>query len=201
MTPAPGGPAGAPGPVALHDAALDSTAAVVARVRPDQLGLPTPCALWDVRALIGHLVEANELFAVAAGSEPAVLPADDPLAAYPASTEAVRRAWHQPGVLDRHVRLPFGALPGAVAVRMHFVDHLVHGWDLAVATGQDATLDPVLASAAHDEMTTALAGVPRGPDVAGGPFAPPVPWPDDAPVHERLVAFLGRRPPAPAPPP
>jgi len=173
---------------------------VVARVRPDQLGLPTPCALWDVRALIGHLVEANQLFAVAAGAEPAVLPADDPLAAYPASTEAVRRAWHQPGVLDRHVRLPFGALLGAVAVRMHFVDHLVHGWDLAVATGQDATLDPVLASAAHDEMTTALAGVPRGPDVAGGPFGPPVPWPDDAPVHERLVAFLGRRPPAPVPP-
>ncbi|MFP5375511.1 MAG: TIGR03086 family metal-binding protein [Acidimicrobiia bacterium] len=181
----------APGPLALHDGGLDATAAVVARVRPDQLGLPTPCAAWDVRGLVGHLVEANDLFTVAAGADPPPHPDDDPLASYAVSTHAVRRAWHRPGLLDEEVTLPFGSFPGWVAVRMHFVDHFVHGWDLAVATGQDAALDPVLATAAYQEMSEALVGAPRGP---GLPFGPAVPWPDDAPVHERLVALLGRRP-------
>lgn len=180
-----------PGPLELHDRGLDATAAVVARVRPDQLGLPTPCADWDVRGLLGHLVEANRMFTVAAGAEPAEVLGDDPLKAYEVSTEEVRRAWHRPGLLDGEVTLPFGTFPGWVAVRMHFVDHLVHGWDLAAATGQDATLDPELAQEAFAEMSEALVDAPRGPQL---PFGPAVDWPPDAPVHERLVALLGRRP-------
>lgn len=180
-----------PGPLALHDAGLDATAAVVARVLPEQLGLPTPCAAWDVRGLLGHLVEANRMFSVAAGVEPAAVAGDDPLGAYAVSTAEVRRAWHRRGLLDEEVTLPFGRLPGFVAVRMHFVDHFVHGWDLAAATGQARDLDPVLAAAAWDEMSVALVDATRGPRF---PFGPVVAWPDDAPVHERLVALLGRRP-------
>lgn len=177
--------------VALHDGALDATASVVARLRPEHLPLPTPCAEWDVRRLLEHLVEANQMFARAATGEVEDVGTDDPFEAYARSTEMVRRAWRQPGVLDRDVALPFGSVPGRVAVRMHFVDHLVHGWDLAKATGQDATIDETLATAAYEEMTTALHGVPRDP---GMPFAPEIPCPGDAPVHEKLVAFLGRRP-------
>lgn len=181
-----------PGPLELHDRGLDATAAVVARVRPDQFDRPTPCAAWDVRGLLGHLVEANRMFTVAAGADPADLPDDDPLKAYELSTEEVRRAWHRPGLLDGEVTLPFGSFPGWVAVRMHFVDHFVHGWDLAVATGQAAELDPELAEAAFEEMSEALVDAPRGPQF---PFGPVVDWPADAPVAERLVALLGRRPP------
>jgi uncharacterized protein (TIGR03086 family) len=180
-----------PDPLDLHDRGLDSTAAVVSRVRPDQLGLPTPCAAWDVRALLGHLVEANRMFTATAGVEPVDVPDDDPLKAYEISTEEVRRAWHRPGLVDEEVDLPFGSFPGWVAVRMHFVDHFVHGWDLAVATGQEAVLDPGLAEVAFAEMSEALVDAPRGPRF---PFGPVVEWPADAPVHERLVALLGRRP-------
>ena len=182
-----------PGPLELHDRGLDATAGVVARVRPDQFGLPTPCAAWDVRGLIGHLVEANRMFTAAAGADPVDVLDDDPLKAYEVSIQEVRLAWHAPGLLDGEVALPFGTFPGRVAVRMHFVDHLVHGWDLAVATGQDATLDPELAQEAFEEMSEALVDAPRGPRF---PFGPVVDWPADAPVHERLVALLGRRPPS-----
>lgn len=80
--------------------------------------------------------------------------------------------------LEGDVTLPFGTVPGWVAVRMHFVDHLVHGWDLAKATGQDTSIPGPLATAAYEEMTAALDGVTRGPDTA---LAPEVPWPGDAP--------------------
>lgn len=178
-------------PVALHDGALDATAAIVARLGPQHLSLPTPCTDWDVRRLIDHLVDGNQMFARAVTGAEAEPPLDDCLEAYVRSTEAVRRAWHEPGVLDREVTLPFGSFPGTVAIRMHFVDHLVHGWDLAKATGQDTTIDERLAGEAYEEMTGALDGARRGP---GMPFAARVPWPTDAPVHERLVALLGRHP-------
>ncbi len=177
--------------LALQDGALESTGRVVARTGPEHLSLPTPCSEWDVRRLIEHLVEGNDMFARAAMPGATRHAVDDPFEAYRSSSAAVRRAWRQPGVLEREVILPFGAVPGWVAVRMHFVDHLVHGWDLARATGQDTTLDEGLATAAYEEMTSALDAAPRGPGMA---FGAEVPWPDDAPVHERLVAFLGRRP-------
>lgn len=177
--------------LALHDGALDATGLIVARTRADQLSLPTPCDEWDVRGLIEHLVEGNHMFALAATTGATLEVVGDPFEAYARSAAAVRQAWRQPDVLQRDVTLPFGTVPGWVAVRMHFVDHLVHGWDLAEATGQDTTLDERLASAAFEEMTAALGDAPRG---AGMPFGPEVPWSSDAPVHERLVAFLGRRP-------
>ena len=180
-------------PIALHEAALDATARIVARVRPEQLSAPTPCAGWDVRQLIEHLVEANLMFTqvVVDGDDGPAVPAGDPFQAYASSTDAVRRAWRQPGVLDREITGPFGSLPGHVVVRMHFVDHLVHGWDLAKATGQDTVIDSTLATAAYEEMTAALDASSRGP---GLPFGDEVECSPDAPVHERLVAFLGRRP-------
>ncbi len=178
-------------PVALHEAALDATARVVAGLGPEHLALPTPCAGWDVRRLIEHLVEGNEMFTRAAMGATVPPAGDDPFEAYARSTEAVRQAWRQPGLLEREVTLPFGTFPGAAAVRMHFVDHLVHGWDLAKATGQHTSMDEDLATAAYEEMTMALPGSPRGP---GMPFGAEVSCRADAPTHERLVAFLGRRP-------
>ena len=175
----------------LQDGALDATGRVVAAIRPDQLALPTPCTEWNVRQLIEHLVEGNDMFARAANEGAAGHVVDDPFEAYAASSAAVRQAWRQPGVLEREATMPFGTVPGWVAVRMHFVDHLVHGWDLAKATGQDTAIDDRLATAAYEEMTAALEASSRGPGMA---FGPEVACSRDAPVYERLVAFLGRRP-------
>jgi uncharacterized protein (TIGR03086 family) len=70
-----------------------------------------------------------------------------------------------------------------------FMDTLLHTWDLASATGQDATLDPVLVDAC---IAMFLPEMPeRGR--AGGIVGPEVPVPADASPQTRLLAAMGRR--------
>ena len=192
--------------VALHERALEATLRTVAAVRPDQLSRPTPCPGLDVRAMIEHLVQGNFGFAKVAEGEPylgggggsdAVADvvghgvADDPAAALAASAGRVAEAWRRPGVLDQMCRLPFGDMPGRFALALHLVEVLVHGWDVAKATGLDTKLDPELAGAALRTVEMAVTDDLRGP---GGPFGPEVDVFEDAPVGDRLVAFLGRQP-------
>jgi uncharacterized protein (TIGR03086 family) len=73
---------------------------------------------------------------------------------------------------------------------VHFVDALTHAWDLALATGQDPTLDPELCRAALD----IVAFYPADAWGAAGHFAHRRPALDEAPPHVRLVATLGRDP-------
>jgi uncharacterized protein (TIGR03086 family) len=115
---------------------------------------------------------------------------DDPAGAYDRSATAVTAAFAGLDLATDRLTMPFGELPAAHAVAVHFVDVLTHGWDLAAATGQDPTLDPELATAALD----VVAGYP--PEAWGTPrfFAHQVPVPDTAPPHVRLVAVLGRHP-------
>ena len=79
---------------------------LVAAVGSDQWSAPTPCAGWDVRGLLGHLVGGNQVFAAAIGGDPAgeartVLAADplgaDPAAAYADAAAAVAAAFRAPG--------------------------------------------------------------------------------------------------------
>ena len=73
-------------------------------------------------------------------------------------------------------------------------DHIIHGWDLARATGQDETLDPDVVAAAYAMMTA--------PETAGlvdmgrqaGFIGPAVSVPDDASIQDRLLAHMGRQP-------
>ena len=186
----------------LHDRARASTARIVTGVEPGQLGLATPCVEWDVGAVLGHLVGGNRLFAhLAAGNrmegpllaDPVALRAlatDDPAGAYEETARMVAEIWREPGALERTVPMPFGPVPGPFAVTLHFVDTLVHGWDLARATGQDTHLDPEVAGAALAFARENLPGAMRGP---GRPFGLEVPTTSTS-VGDRLVAFMGRTP-------
>lgn len=180
--------------------ALDQTGEVVAAVRPDQLGLPTPCDDYDVRALINHLVGGNLMFAaVVDGGELdlSVLDqdnlGDDPAAAYRRSAQATLAAWQHPGALDE--KLAFANLPGHVVVRLHLTEELAHGWDLARATDQDESMDPHLAEVALEAMRQMPPEMLRNPQFFGNEVACGA----DAPPHEQLVAFLGRDPSATTP--
>jgi uncharacterized protein (TIGR03086 family) len=89
----------------------------------------------------------------------------------------------------RPVQLEAGAPPAAFAVGVHGADMLVHGWDLAVATGQDSTLDPDLCEAA-------LAVIQKYPPSfwgAGRFFAPRIETTSTDP-QIRLLSFSGRDP-------
>jgi uncharacterized protein (TIGR03086 family) len=182
--------------VAAHAAALDSTRRIVAGIDQAQLSLPTPCEHFDVEALLGHLVVGNRRFVAVAGGAPATSvplepePTDDWSAAYDSSATAVGEAWRDPAALERIAELPIGSVPGVVALGMHVVESLVHGWDLAKATGQGTDIDPVLCAIAWRNVQ----GVNDDLRGAGRPFGSAIGVPDDAPATDRLVAWLGRQP-------
>ncbi|MYS87655.1 TIGR03086 family metal-binding protein [Embleya scabrispora] len=164
-------------------------------VRRDQWELPTPCEGWDLRGLLGHMVAENRGFVAAAGgaTDPDVWRDDslgeDPWVDFAASAVAVTAALSGPEVLERRLRIrEFGTFPGSVAIAMHFVDNLVHAWDLARAIGLPGAVDPELAM-------SALAFAERWePGESGGAFGGAVEPPVDATPGERLVALLGRTP-------
>ena len=182
-------------PVTIFLRAVDQTGRIVAGVSPDQYGLPTPCADWDVQALLNHTIGAAEMFNTAArGGAFDMAPlqgdhvGDDPGAAYGKAAAELREAMGKPGVLEQTWHMPFGAVPGAIAVAIATVEAEQHGWDVARATNQLADFDPEVAEAAMANARMMPPEQARQPGV----FGPEVPCPSHAPVHDRLAAFLGR---------
>jgi uncharacterized protein (TIGR03086 family) len=180
-------------------AAFASTRSVMVAVSPEQYERPTPCASWDVRALMNHIIAGSHYFAVTArnGEPPAAVePPDfteeDPLTAYDAGIRASLAAFAAPEALTRTITLPFGSMPGSAFLRIACVDTFAHGWDLAKATGQNTDLAPDLArdllAGARESLPDAL----RGPE--GSPFGPAVEVPEDASPADQLAGFLGRQP-------
>ncbi len=180
-----------------------STRGVLANVRADQLtGASTPCASWDVRALVDHIVGGTTHFAVVA--ETGNAPADQPevpegagldalLAAFDEGSARAVKAFGAEGTAERIMHLPFGDLPGSAFVNIASVDTFAHGWDLAKATGQSTDLDPDVAGELLAIATGFLPDALRGPD-GHAPFGPKVDPPVGATAADQLAAFLGRTP-------
>jgi uncharacterized protein (TIGR03086 family) len=82
----------------------------------------------------------------------------------------------------------YGPVPGSVYCGHRFIDVFIHGWDLAVATAQDTTLDPELVAAAY-ELLQGQADMVR----ASGAFGTDLSTPADAGAQQRLLAFIGRK--------
>jgi uncharacterized protein (TIGR03086 family) len=161
-------------------------------IAADQWTAPTPCAEWNVRDLVGHLVGLNLVFvAMFAGSPPPERGADrlgaDPAGAYRQSAAALQAAAALPGVLERSQATPLGAATGAQRLRWRIADLLVHSWDLGQATGASAELPDDLVEQALTFVQAELPGQPRA-----GRFGEPQPISDNAPVIDRLAAFTGR---------
>jgi uncharacterized protein (TIGR03086 family) len=182
---------------ALHRRALDLFDDEVHAVAPEQWGAPTPCSEWDVRQLVGHLAD-EQYWAVALlegrslADAQAYVPADplagDPLEAWERAADAARRVLVGPDVLAGTVELSYGPTPAADYVAEMTTDLVVHGWDLARATGQDEAVDGELL-----EVTWARVE-PRAKDIAGSDmFSPSVPVDASADLQTRLLALLGRR--------
>jgi uncharacterized protein (TIGR03086 family) len=180
-------------PIELFDRAGVIATTVVNAISDDQFTLPTPCAEWNVRAVLNHLVLGNLIVdAIAEGRAHPDRQADhlgaDPKATFAASVAANRETLGTPGLLERTVSTPMGERPGTFLVDMRVVELLVHGWDLARATGQDTDLDPELVDVVHTTWTTRLGDRPR----TLVPFGEPQPVPDQASAADRLAAYLGR---------
>jgi uncharacterized protein (TIGR03086 family) len=176
--------------------ALQSTMTILAKVEPEQLAAPTPCASWDVRALINHFVGTARWWAGtvtgAGDAAEADYAAGDYVAAYEESTGLVVTAFEAEGVLGRTVRLPFGEFPGGAVLGMAALDQFAHGWDLARAIGQHTDLDPALAAELLSQARLTITDALRGPD-GQAPFGPARDAPAGASQADQLAAFLGRR--------
>jgi uncharacterized protein (TIGR03086 family) len=180
----------------LHARALGATGRIVDGVAADRWHATTPCADWDARALVNHLVAGNLWAAelAAGGTIEGVgsrldgdLLGDDPAAAYTASASAAAAAFRRPGALEAPCAVSYGPVPGSVYAGHRFLDVLVHGWDLAAATAQDYALDPDLLEACQQIIEPQLDAF-RG----AGALAPQVAAPADANAQTRFLAMLGR---------
>jgi uncharacterized protein (TIGR03086 family) len=182
--------------VALLERATTDVRRVLGRVRPEQLGDPTPCADWDVQALIDHLAGGPAYLLGALGhvqqTDPGggTRPVADALS-YAGAVERCLAELRRPGADRVRCVSPLGfEWSVAEATAGTFMDQLVHTWDLAVATGQPGRLDPELV-----EACIALF-LPEMPDRgrAAGLIGPAVVVPADAPAQDRLLGAMGRQP-------
>ena len=171
-------------------AALARAGQLVAGIEADQWAATTPCEGWDLRALVSHLVSGNRQFAAALrGDEPTQLEADaDLLSAFEDSGRELLSAFSTPGVLQRVVRVPFGDVPGEVALHLRLTELLVHGWDIAWSTGQRPEFEESVAEQELEFSRGALGAIP--PDRR--PFGQPQQAPENASSVDKLAALLGR---------
>ena len=166
----------------------------VAEVKPADMAMPTPCAEFDVKALLNHLIGNLGILATVAKGERAERSEGDQFGSDPGAVYRRRRtellsALSAPGVLDRDWVMPFGTLPGQTMGGIAFIEHLTHGWDVAKATGQDATIPADLVDEAM-RVVTPMGDFLRMPGV----FGPPLDVPDSASAQDKFVAFTGRTP-------
>jgi uncharacterized protein (TIGR03086 family) len=163
---------------------------LVAHLDDAQLGAPTPCKAFDVRAVLAHMVGGATTFAAAFRGEAPPEPAGeaDLVAAFPRAMAGLQQAVRSPGALERTIAAPFGEVPGEAFARFVVLDGLVHGWDIATATGQP--YEPLAAVIAEAD---AFARQAISEDLRDGDtFAAPADPPAGASPLVRLVAFTGR---------
>lgn len=181
----------------LHARTLDISGRIVAGIPSDRWHAATPCAGWDVQALLNHVVAGNlwaaELTAGATIEQVGdrldgdVLGAD-PLGSYAASAKAAAAAFLRPGAMDAPCAVSYGPVPGSVYAGHRFIDVFIHGWDLAAATGQETTLDTDLMAACEKVLEPQLEQF-RAAAAIGAPLDIPA----DANAQTRFLAQLGRR--------
>ncbi|MEV0225110.1 TIGR03086 family metal-binding protein [Streptomyces sp. NPDC050704] len=169
-------------------------------VGDEQLDAATPCPEYAVRHLLGHLLGLAGAFRDAAQKNLGSSTDTDPGSRVPDLTPGWRvelpkvlgelaEAWRDPSAWTGATRAGGVDLPGEVAGIIAADELVVHGWDLARATGQSYAPDAAALRAAY-EVLSPTADDPEG----GGLFGPPVPVPPGAPLLDRVIGLSGRNP-------
>lgn len=177
----------------------DAFEATVAAVPADRWSSPSPCAEWNARDVLAHIVDMHAAMLGPLGRELSPAPSleVDPLAAFVSARADVEALLDDPETRA----LEISSAMGPTTVERHIdevasADMIVHRWDLARATGLDDTIDP-------DEVDAMLPAAESMPDVmrtpgAFGPgivvFGPLVEVPADASKQDRLLGLFGRDP-------
>jgi len=187
----------------LNRRAVQASATLVAKVAPADLARPTPCDGWTLGDLIAHMTAQHRGFAAAAVGDGATrshwevaVASSDPVGDHLQAVDAVLDAFASEGVLEARFLLPEifteATFAGTDAIGFHFIDYLVHAWDVARSLDVSWAPDDDLAAAA----LTLTRSIPNGPErlEPGAAFAPAgTPAPDADPFDEVLL-LLGRSP-------
>ena len=182
--------------------AVRMLAEVITAVRDDQLSAPTPCEKSNLGDLLDHVDALSIAFTAAASKTP--LPAGNQAPSadgsrlgtewrtrIPQRLSALADAWRDadawvgmttPGAVD---------LPAELAGVIALDEVVIHGWDIAVASGQSYNSEPDLLEAIYGFVQPTAAQNPAG---TPGLFGPPVPVNEDAPLLDRLLGLTGRDP-------
>ncbi|SEP28829.1 TIGR03086 family metal-binding protein [Trujillonella endophytica] len=178
-------------------AAVTETARVVGAISDEQLPGPTPCAGTPVAGLLDHLDGLALAFALAAQKRPAggadasaAALTPDWRARIPERLAALAEAWREPAAWEGTAEAGGVAMPAPAMAAVAVDEVLVHGWDLAAATGQEYRPDAGATAAAAEFVIEATGDGPP----QEGLFGPPVAVPADAPAFDRLLGATGRDP-------
>jgi uncharacterized protein (TIGR03086 family) len=181
---------------ATLEKAYDRLTELVHDLGPADLGKATPCAELDVRGVLSHTLAAAQMFTDVKEGHPVgdrlgdLLGQADPASALDRVRRANTAAWAAPGAKQGETVLPFGTFPSAAAYLINLGEIAVHGWDIAVGTGRQATIDEELAIAVLGFYERAPMERLRG----RGAFGPAVEVPPGSSAQDRLLGLLGRQP-------
>ncbi|MFH8796404.1 TIGR03086 family metal-binding protein [Streptomyces sp. NPDC017941] len=187
--------------VELDRIAVLEAVRVVDLAKDDDWQRDTPCAGWDLRKLVAHMAAQHRGFTAAAhgaGQEASHWrePEDvsEPARLHREAATEVLDAFAEPGVTEREFVLPdLGrTFPGLQAIAFHFIDYVVHAWDVAVTLGVDLRLSDEVRGAA---LVVARL-VPADPEyrAPGSAFGPALAVPDGSAPLEEALRLLGRSP-------
>ncbi|HEY1914942.1 MAG TPA: TIGR03086 family metal-binding protein [Streptosporangiaceae bacterium] len=187
--------------VAADAQAVRASVDLVTQATVADLSRPTPCADWTLHGLLRHMIAQHYGFAAAANGDDELArwrirpPVADPIADYPAAAEHVLAAFAADGALDRRFPLPEikpgFKFPARQAISFHFVDYVVHSWDVARTLDLPLHLDPALLDVALEVAQAVPGGTARLEP--GAAFAPQVAWSGGSRL-DQIVALLGRPP-------
>jgi uncharacterized protein (TIGR03086 family) len=181
----------------LFRRAVDGFGRHVHAVAAGQWHDATPCDDWDVRVLVNHVtVEQLWVPPLADGATVADIGerldgdqlGNDAVAAWDAAVDASLHAFEAPGALEGTVMLSSGERPMSEYCWEMTTDALIHSWDLARGIRGDEALDSELSQLVYDRTRPIAEQLQET-----GMFKPPVPVPDDASLHTKLLALFGRR--------
>lgn len=176
------------------ESVLRKDEALLANVRPEQYGDPTPCPDYDVRTLANHLAGFVQLFAAGVNQrtydgDVRSFTTDDPAGEFRRGADDMLHGWRSIGI-DPPRRVMGGEMPGDAVLSVVLMEYVTHGCDLAIATGQPVPFT-------DDELRVTLDRARRTlpPDQrSAATIDTEIPVPDDAPALDRLLGFMGRRP-------
>lgn len=172
-------------PVSRHREIAAGFSTVVEGVR--DWDAPAPVEGWVARDVVEHLVTWIHGFLAAGGVDLPPVPLDDPAGAWTEHAAALQALLETSGSTDFTHPFAGGGRLAEVVDRFYTSDVFMHTWDLARATGQDETLDADFA----ERLLTGMRPIEELLRTSGQ-YGPAQPVADDAPVHEQLMAFVGR---------